>query len=52
MKNIFIDTHSVGRVSFDNRTDNNSIKVHFKKYNLNNFSSKSKDEKKEIQSLL
>lgn len=43
MKNIVLDCQSVGRASFDYRSDNNSIKIHFKKYNINNLSSKSKD---------
>lgn len=62
MRNIFIDTHSVGRSSLD-KPDNLSIKVHFKR-NLNTNTSKyrdpkegrpeakSKDEAKELQSLL
>nr|VVW86719.1 unnamed protein product [Nymphaea colorata] len=59
MRNIMIDTHSVGRASFDSRADNNSIKVHFRRYNMNNLTStsKSRDDKREgraldIQSLL
>lgn len=61
MRNIYIDTHSVGRSSFD-RAENHSIKVHFKR-NINSHTSKSKEreraeskgereEGRDIQSLL
>jgi hypothetical protein len=41
MRNICIDTHSVGRSSFD-KPDNLSIKVHFRK-NLNTNTAKYRD---------
>ena len=54
MKNIHIDTHSVGRSSFD-RSDNISVKVQFRR-NLNNNTAKSKEregrEGRDIHSLL
>lgn len=43
MRNICIDTHSVGRSSFDSRADNASLKVHFRRPQLNNSTSKSKE---------
>lgn len=55
MRNIYIDTHSVGRASYDNRSDTNSIKFHFRKPNLNppNHTSKSREDRRaDIQSLL
>jgi hypothetical protein len=51
MKNIHIDTHSVGRSSFD-RGDNISVKVQFRR-NLNSNTAKSKErESRDIHSLL
>jgi hypothetical protein len=45
MRNICIDTHSVGRSSCD-KPDNLSIKVHFRR-NINTHTSKSRDPKGE-----
>jgi len=68
IKNIYIDTHSVGRASYDNRSDANSIKIHFRRPNPNpnsnpntnpnlapnpNHTSKSREDRRaDIQSLL
>lgn len=43
-KNMHIDTNSVGKSSYEYKGhDSSSVKFHFKKFNLNNLSSKSKD---------